>query len=267
MVQESWPRNLSNLEKELVQGEEELLVIAKQILQALAYLNQMNIVNLNLVRENVMLDSEGQVKLFNYGLGRMTNYGSWVAFPCLTDPRVTAPEVVAHSLHQVLPNPMVAESPNQDPQTLIPPDSPPPYGPSSDSWSLGLLLASLALDIPVFWPGVRVGQVIRKVVSLQHCETGSAVVERLSREHGCVGRVATIPQTVLDLITACLTPNPEARPTPHQLLVSDLVGGQLDLYSPPIFPSPSLRCALLPCPLDTPPPLKPLERLTVAEIY
>ena len=208
MVQESWPRNLANLEKELVHGEDELLAIAKQILQALAYLNQMNIVNLNLVRENVMLDSAGQVKLFNYGLGRMTNYGSWVAFPCITDPRVAAPEVVYHSLHQDLPNPMVAESPNQDPQTLIPPDSPPPYGPSSDSWSLGLLLASLALDIPVFWPGVRVGQVIRKVVSLQHCDTGSAVVERLSREHGCVGRVATIPQTVLDLITACLTPNP-----------------------------------------------------------
>ena len=108
---------------------------------------------------------------------------------------------------------------------------------------------------------------IRKVVSLQHCDSGSAVVERLSREHGCVGRVATIPQAVLDLITACLTPNPEARPTPHQLLVSDLVGGQVDPYSPPIFPSPSLRCANLPCPLEKPPPLKPLERLTVSEIY
>jgi len=269
VVQESWPRNLSNIEKELVEGEEELLSLAKQILQALAYLNQMSITNLNLVRENVMLGADGQVKLFNYGLGRMTNYGSWVSFPCLTDPRATAPEVVARGLNQaeVISNPTPSESPAGDPQTMIPPESPPPYGPSSDTWSLGLLLASLALDIPVFWPGVRVGQVLRKVVSLQHCETGAAVIERLSREHGCVGRVATIPQTVLDLITTCLTPNPEARPTPQQLLLSDLVGGQLDLYTPPIFPSLALRCALLPCPLGGPTPLEPLERLTVAEIY
>jgi len=269
VVQESWPRNLSNIEKELVEGEEELLSLAKQILQALAYLNQMSITNLNLVRENVMLGEDGQVRLFNYGLGRMTNYGSWVSFPCLTDPRATAPEVVARGLNQaeVISNPTPSESPAGDPQTMIPPESPPPYGPSSDTWSLGLLLASLALDIPVFWPGVRVGQVLRKVVSLQHCETGAAVIERLSREHGCVGRVATIPQTVLDLITTCLTPNPEARPTPQQLLLSDLVGGQLDLYTPPIFPSLALRCALLPCPLGGPTPLEPLERLTVAEIY
>ena len=145
VVQESWPRSLSNLEKELVQGEEELMSIAKQILQALAYLNQMNVVNLNLVRENVMLDSEGHVKLFNYGLGRMTNYGSWVAFPCLTDPRVAAPEVVAQGLRQaasVLPNPIVPESPSGDPQTLIPPDSPPPYSTSSDR-SLYLVVSEL----------------------------------------------------------------------------------------------------------------------------
>ena len=174
-----------------MEGEEELLSLAKQILQALAYLNQMSITNLNLVRENVMLGEDGQVRLFNYGLGRMTNYGSWVSFPCLTDPRATAPEVVARGLNQaeVISNPTPSESPAGDPQTMIPPESPPPFGPSSDTWSLGLLLASLALDIPVFWPGVRVGQVLRKVVSLQHCETGAAVIERLSREHGCVGRV------------------------------------------------------------------------------
>ena len=52
----------------------------------------MNIVNLNISRENVMLTEEGQVKLFNYGPGRMTNYGTWVAFT-VGDPRLTAPEV------------------------------------------------------------------------------------------------------------------------------------------------------------------------------
>ena len=103
------------------EGEEELLSLAKQILQALAYLNQMSITNLNLVRENVMLGEDGQVRLFNYGLGRMTNYGSWVSFPCLTDPRATAPEVVARGLNQaeVISNPTPSESPAGDPQTMI----------------------------------------------------------------------------------------------------------------------------------------------------
>ena len=39
-------------------------------------------------------------------------------------------------------------------------------------------------------------QVVRKVLSLEHCDSGAAVLERLSREHGCVGRVATIPQVL-----------------------------------------------------------------------
>jgi TBC domain-containing protein kinase-like protein len=72
--------------------EEKLLSISQQVLLASAYLNQMNIVNLNISRENVMLTEEGQVKLFNYGPGRMTNYGTWVAFT-VGDPRLTAPEV------------------------------------------------------------------------------------------------------------------------------------------------------------------------------
>jgi hypothetical protein len=33
------------------------------------------------------------VKLFGYGLGRMTDYGRLVAFP-IGDPRLTAPEVL-----------------------------------------------------------------------------------------------------------------------------------------------------------------------------
>ena len=37
---------------------------------------------------------------------------------------------------------------------------------------------------------------VRKVVSLGECEAGAVVLERVAREHGCVGRVATIPQVL-----------------------------------------------------------------------
>ncbi len=100
VVSEFWKRTLRTAvlsretteEARLVRSEEELLRMVSQILSALAYLNQMNIVNLNLRPETIMLDEEENVKLFGYGLGRMTDYGRLVAFP-IGDPRLTAPEV------------------------------------------------------------------------------------------------------------------------------------------------------------------------------
>ena len=274
VVQESWRESLASLQRargEQGLGEEELLDTVRQILAALAYLNQMKIVNTNLGRETVMLDGEGRVKLGNYGLGRMTHYGSWVSFPAVSDPRTAAPEVLRLGTRPQEPG----SPPPQDQQgdvniSHIPAERPPPYSPSCDTWSLGILLAAVSLDIPVFWPEARVAQVVRKVLSLGNCESGAAVLERLSREHGCVGRVATIPQSVLDIIHACLTPCSTSRPSPEQLLLSDLVPGPCGeeeyQYSPPMFPSLSLRCASLPCP-PPPPSLEPLERLTLQEIY
>jgi len=265
VVGESWPTNLKHMEQGEI-TEEKLLVISKQVLLASAYLNQMNIVNLNISRENVMLTEEGDVKLFNYGLGRMTNYGAWVAFP-VGDPRLTAPEVfkLGSRVDQV---PSVVEYQGDVSITTIPGEVGPPYSSNCDTWSLGLLLASLTLDIPILWPTAKVSQVVRKVLSLGECDTGAAVLERISREHGCVGRVSTIPQTILDLIHICLSPG-EDRPTPEQLLQSDLfpnVSAEQYNYTPPVFPSLVLRCSTLPWPLPPPPEL-PMDHFTVPELY
>jgi len=265
VVGESWPKSLKNLDQAEI-TEEILLHISKQILLATAYLNQMNIVNLNISKENVMLTDKGDVKLFNYGLGRMTNYGLWVAFP-VGDPRLTAPEVFKHgSRVEQIPNLM--ETTGEVSITTIPSETGPPYSPSSDTWSLGLLLASLTLDIPMLWPQARVGQVVRKVLSLAECDSGVSVLERISREHGCVGRVSTIPQTVLDLIHMCLTPGKD-RPTPEQLLQSDLfpcTDPKKYTYTPPVFPSLSLRCSSLPWPIPSPPSI-PIDNFSVTELY
>ena len=64
-----------------------------------------------------------------------------------------------------------------------------------------MLLAGLVLDIPQFWPSAKIGQVLRKVMSLGECESGAAVLEKLGREHSCVGRMGTVPQSIIDLIT------------------------------------------------------------------
>ena len=113
----------------------------------------------------------------------MTNYGTWVAFP-VGDPRLTAPEVfrLGSRVDQV---PTIKESQGDVSITTILGEVGPPYSPNCDTWSLGLLLASLTLDIHTLWPTAKVSQVVRKVLSLGECDTGAGVLERISREHGC----------------------------------------------------------------------------------
>lgn len=54
--------------------------------------------------------------------------------------------------------------------------------PKVDSWSLGMVIAELLLGRSI-WPGVKLSQCLRKVLSLIHCET--YVFERLARETNC----------------------------------------------------------------------------------
>ena len=270
VVVEKWNRNLTKVGMaDMTEGS--LLNVSRQILLGTAYLNQMNIVNTTISRENVMLTDHGDVKLFNYGLGRLTNYGAWVDFP-LGDPRLTAPEILRNYKNvESAPTNMTDSQVGDVSITTIPAEPSVPYQANVDTWSLGMLLTSICLDVPVLWPGAKVWQVIRKVVSLGECETGAVVLERVAREHGCVGRVSTIPQTLLDLIHVCLSPADE-RPTAEQLLTSGLLGsGPVSpssyQYFPSKFPTTALRCSSLPWPPCPPSLDNKIDFLSVRELY
>ena len=71
------------------------------------------------------------------------------------------------------------------------------------------------------------------MLSLGECDTGAGVLERISREHVCVRRVSTIPQTVLDLVHICLAPGDDQ---------SELRNHRLMVTTPPLLCLPSL-CA------------------------
>jgi hypothetical protein len=47
------------------------------------------------------------------------------------------------------------------PPGTITEDQGPPDLPQADVWSLGMILAGLLLDIPLFWPQAKIGQILR----------------------------------------------------------------------------------------------------------
>lgn len=57
--------------------------IAYQMLLALNELHSRNVVNRNLCTENVLVQTNGDIKLFNYGLYHMSDGGRLVAFPIM----------------------------------------------------------------------------------------------------------------------------------------------------------------------------------------
>lgn len=60
---------------------EEIINIGVQVSNAMMYLHEQNITHRTLSDDNILLDSYGRVKLFNYGLYYMTDEGNEVPFP------------------------------------------------------------------------------------------------------------------------------------------------------------------------------------------
>lgn len=60
---------------------EETVNIARQLANGLAFLHGQNITHRMLSDDNILLDSSGRVKLFNYGMFFMTGGGNEVSFP------------------------------------------------------------------------------------------------------------------------------------------------------------------------------------------
>ncbi|XP_066253583.1 TBC domain-containing protein kinase-like protein isoform X1 [Euwallacea similis] len=168
----------------------EIMQIAYQTLEGLKLLHEKKIIHRTLSNENILLQSNGDVKLFNYGLFHMTNLGSLVSFPVL-QVLFTAPEVFLLGLNHSHLDPKV------------------------DIWSLGICLAELALN-KILWSSLKLSQRIRKILSLLQANT--SILEKIAREHNCYDQYLELPDDLKELINECLNVHPNKRPTSLQLL-------------------------------------------------
>lgn len=155
----------------------------------LSYLNDHGICHRSLSPSNILLDSHGNVKLFNYGLYFMSNYGKSVSFPIGT-PKYMSPEVYLNRERR-------------------------PSGFKEDVWSLGIILAELALN-KQFWSDLKLNQVIRRILSLINCS--GTIFERLANEHNCNEAYKNLPDSFKNFVNLCLNIDLKCRPIPKQLL-------------------------------------------------
>lgn len=118
--------------------------------------------------------------------------------------------------------------------------NPSPCGVKIDSWSLGMIIAEQLLGQPI-WPGVKLSQCLRKVLSLILC--GTSIFERLTRENNCFQTyevwiylsyiliclyynviflylyiIQKLPRELKEFVDSCLQIRPTKRKTPEELL-------------------------------------------------
>lgn len=169
---------------------DEIKQIGFQIIQALDILHENKIVHRNLSTSNVLMQTSGNIKLFNYGLYYMTNQGKLVLFP-ISELPYSSPEVLLSILEYSSSNYKV------------------------DIWSVGIILLELVINKPL-WSSLKLGQKIRKILSLSQCT--SSIFEKIAREHNCYDTYENTPDDLKELIENCLQIKQSNRPKCKDIL-------------------------------------------------
>lgn len=236
VVTEHYERSLKDLlRQDKAIRLEQVLQIAYEALEGLAFINRHGLVHRFLSPHNMLLDSKGKVKLAKFGLYYMTDHGADVDFP-IGYPSYLAPEVIAQGMFQ-----------STDPSLS---QVPLPSGPKTDVWSLGMLLFELCAGRQVL-QNIEISERLKFIITLGCMDD---IVTVLAEEHGCLDVIKELPDNVLLLLRKCLTFLPSKRATPAELLEDAVFEGISYLYAPYEIPvklfSSSLRCAHLQLPDD-----------------
>ncbi|XP_035208219.1 TBC domain-containing protein kinase-like protein isoform X2 [Stegodyphus dumicola] len=194
IVSEHYLSGLHEIKMRLLMKDINVLVrTIFEIVDALSYLHSQGIVHRCLCPSSIRFDSEGHVKLSNYGLYYMTEGGSTVSFP-IGVPKYMAPEVLARGLHDISSSS------------------------KCDIWSLGIILLDLIMEEPL-WVGLELEEIFKEVFSLVKLENGSDVLSSLLEKNNAVTKFEALPNNLQLFISECLNVLPHNRPDPQYLLL------------------------------------------------
>lgn len=206
-----------------------------QLLKAFEYLAQNQVVHRCLSLKNICLTSEGNIKLANYGLFYMTEYGFCANFP-VSNSEALAPECLL--LDFIYGNKFDDYPTNNNEKNGELND------PKADIWSLGVVLFQLMFGINV---SLKMEKLIEKSLNLLKlanlaAENGGAGEESIGYEHlldmfevDGAKRMHTekrIKPALMKIIKSCLNPNPAKRPDIKSVLRR--FKESLDLTAPPL---------------------------------
>ncbi|KAK7096693.1 TBC domain-containing protein kinase-like protein [Littorina saxatilis] len=201
VVSEYYQTNLlSQLGSEKYSNERNVVHVVYQILEGLSFLHGKGITHRSLSLDNVLLQSQSDIKLAEYGMYYMTGWGSDVSFP-IGSPHYTAPEVLCSG-------PVVVD---EEAEKCVQPVS----GPKSDTWSLGIILLQLVLGKKL-WEGTPLAEVLQKILGFVTEEMSP--LDSLAVSQGFTEKLKTLSKDMMDLLRSCLTVTPSRRPAAEELM-------------------------------------------------
>ncbi|XP_056010659.1 TBC domain-containing protein kinase-like protein [Ostrea edulis] len=207
VVTEHYQQNLKKVAKSGKYSDEDNLVsLAYGIVRGLAYLNNKGITHRNLSQENILFNTKGKVKLSEYGLYHMTDYGADIAFP-IGHPQYLSPEVLCELPIQY------DEHSESEPTVLI------PSGPKSDVWSLGLILLEV-LTGEEFWGDLTIPQAFFKILSFVNSDIHP--LDTICKDLNVEGHVKSLSRDFIDFLRHCLAASPKDRLNPSELVKHSL---------------------------------------------
>lgn len=200
VIQEYYRMNLRMAAEKYEQfrNQNGLAQVAHQVIQGLVYLNNFGTVNCSLSPDNILIDPWGKAKLYNYGLYYMTEAGTAVSFP-LGVVQYTAPEVLLQGGTQDSGTGTSTVSGN----------------PAWDVWSLGIILAELALGCKLFSRTEGVENIVGEVLKLTQTNDP---LKCLAQMHDAVEKLDALSEEMRNFLCQCLTVDAEERPLPRNLL-------------------------------------------------
>ncbi|KAL3878639.1 hypothetical protein ACJMK2_030970 [Sinanodonta woodiana] len=215
VVSEYYTKNLAQeLNTGTFSDESKLITLAFEILQGLVYLNSKGLTHRNLKPENILFDPEGKVKLSDYGMYYMTDYGVDVAFPIGLF-QYMAPEVVCSGPSQV----------DETTYQLLQPSS----SPKVDVWSLGCILLEIFAGHKL-GSGLSIQQMLHQTINFVRYDINpfDTIVTNLN----CEAKLKNLSKVMLDFLRQCLIVSPTERPSPDVLLQHQAFIQHRHLYIP-----------------------------------